>query len=150
MTYTTNSEKDSLLLAQKFGRKLKAGDVIALTGPIGSGKTVFIKGLARGLGVKNPDYVRSPTFVLLHLYGGRFPVQHFDLYRLRREEELDDIGFDEFVSNPKAVTFIEWADKAEARISKNSFWIQLEVTSENSRNIVIVSPAERGETISEQ
>ena len=137
MTYTTNSEKDSFFLAQKFGRQLKAGDVVALTSPVGSGKTVFIKGLARGLGVKNPDHVKSPTFVLLHLYQGRFPIQHFDLYRLRREEELDDIGFDEFVSNPEAVTLVEWADKAEARIPKNSFWIQLEVTSENSRRIQI-------------
>ena len=142
--HTTNSEKETLGLAEKFGRNLKTGDVVAFTGPIGSGKTVFIKGLARGLGVKNPDEVKSPTFVLLHLYEGRFPIQHFDLYRFEREEELDEVGFDEFVSNREAVTFVEWAEKAERRIPKNSFWIQLEVTGENSRNIVIVSPAERG------
>ena len=134
---TTHSEKETSLLAKKLGRKLKAGDVIALTGPIGAGKTVFIKGLAQGLGVKNPDEVKSPTFVLLHLYEGRFPIQHFDLYRLERQEELEGIGFDDFLSRPEAVTLVEWADKAKERIPQNSLWIHLKVTGPHSRNIVI-------------
>ena len=137
--HTTNSEKETLRLAEKFGRKLKARDVVAFTGPIGSGKTVFIKGVCRALGVKNPDEVKSPTFVLLHLYKGRYPIQHFDLYRLEREEELEGIGFDDFLSNPAMVTLVEWADKAAERIPENSLWVQLEVTGPNSRSVVIAS-----------
>ena len=135
--HTTNSEKETLGLAEKFGRNLKAGDVVAFTGPIGSGKTVFIKGVCRALGVKNRDEVKSPTFVLLHLYVGRHPIQHFDLYRLEREEELEGIGFDDFLSNPEAVTLVEWAEKAGARIPENSFWVQLEVTGPATRRIQI-------------
>ena len=135
--HTTNSEKETFRLAEKFGRKLKAGDVVAFTGPIGSGKTVFIKGVCRGLGVKNSDEVKSPTFVLLHLYAGRHPIQHFDLYRLEREDELEGIGFDDFLSNPEAVTLVEWAEKAGARIPKNSLRVQLEVTDPATRRIQI-------------
>ena len=133
----TNSEKETFRLGETWGRKLKPGTVVALVGPIGAGKTVFIKGLAHGLGVKNPDEVKSPTFVLLHFYEGRFPIQHFDLYRLERQEELEDIGFDDFLSCPEAVTFVEWADKAKERIPRNSLWIHLEVTGPRSRSIVI-------------
>ncbi len=133
--YLTHSEKETFQLAEKLGRELSPGTVVALTGEIGSGKTVFIKGLSRGLGVKNPDEVKSPTFVLMHIYPGRVPIYHFDLYRLERENELDAIGFDDFASEPKAVSLVEWADRAPGRIPKDAIWVQIEIINSKTRKI---------------
>ena len=134
---TTNSEKETLQIAELLGKTLRPGQAVALKGEIGSGKTVFIKGLCRGLGVKDPKEVKSPTFVLLHIYQGRMPIYHFDLYRLEKETELDAVGFDEFVSNPKNVSLIEWADRAPQRIPKDAIWVTLSIESVNSRKISI-------------
>lgn len=136
-SFETHSEEETLRLAEKIGREFAAGTIAALTGEIGCGKTVFIKGLSRGLGVKNPSEVKSPTFVLLHQYAGKFPIQHFDLYRLERENDLDAIGFDDFVANPNAVSLIEWADRAPKRIPRGAFWIQITILGPNSRSISI-------------
>ena len=138
--FTTQSEEETLRLAERLGKTLRSGTVVALTGEIGSGKTTFIKGLCRGLGVKARDEVKSPTFVLLHIYAGRFPVRHFDLYRLEKEAELDAIGFDEFISDPKTVALVEWADRAPARIPKDSLWIELRITGQHSRRISVGKP----------
>ena len=134
-SFTTNSEKETLLLARKLGKKLRPGDAVALVGEIGSGKTLFIKGLCQGLGVRDSGEVKSPTFVLLHLYKGRVPIHHFDLYRLEKEKELDSIGFDEFVSSRGAVSLVEWADRAPGRIPKDSLWVQIQITGPTSRKI---------------
>lgn len=134
---STHSALETLKFAEDFGKTLRAGTVVALTGEIGSGKTVFAKGLARGLGVKNPDEVKSPTFVLLHLYQGRVPIHHFDLYRLEKADELDGIGFDEFASDSKAVSIIEWAERARKRIPRDAIWIHFKITGRNSRQISV-------------
>lgn len=136
-TYTTNSEKETRELGEKIGKKLTPGTVVALEGEVGAGKTVFIKGLSRGLGVKNPAEVKSPTFVLLHIYEGRYLIHHFDLYRLEDEKSLDDIGFEDFLANPQSVALVEWADRAEKKIPHGSLWIEIEPTGENSRRIKI-------------
>jgi tRNA threonylcarbamoyladenosine biosynthesis protein TsaE len=83
--------------------------VVALEGPLGAGKTVFVRGVLRGLG-GDPLQVRSPTFTLMNIYGGRLPVYHFDLYRLARGAELDGIGFTEFARGD-GVCLVEWADR---------------------------------------
>jgi len=89
------------------------------------------------MGVKDRDEVKSPTFVLLHLYKGKFPIHHFDLYRLERESELDAIGFDDFLANASAVSVIEWADRARPRIPADALWIEFEITGPTSRRIRI-------------
>lgn len=136
-THETDSVDATLQLAEKLGKQLEPGAVVALTGPIGSGKTHFIKGLSRGLGVKNSDEVKSPTFVLMHLYQGRLPIYHFDLYRLEKEKELETIGFDEFVSNSEAVSVIEWADRTPRRIPCGSIYVHLEILDSSRRKISI-------------
>lgn len=133
----SHSPKETLRLAEGLAQKLKPGAVVALTGEIGSGKTVFIKGLAQGLGVKDSKRVKSPTFVLLHLYEGRIPIYHFDLYRLEKERELDAIGFDEFLTDRGAVSLVEWADRAPRRVPKHAVWVEIKITGPASRKIIL-------------
>jgi tRNA threonylcarbamoyladenosine biosynthesis protein TsaE len=134
-TFVTHSEEETLRLAEKMGRGLERGAVVALVGEIGSGKTIFIKGLCRGLGVRDRDQVKSPTFVLLHLYEGRFPIYHFDLYRLEQESDLEAIGFDEFVNAPQAVSVVEWADRALRHLPSHAIRVQIKITGPHSRKV---------------
>ncbi len=138
--FRTSSEKETLRAAERLARGLPPGSVVALVGEIASGKTLFIKGLCRGLGVKDSDEVKSPTFVLLHIYQGRIPIYHFDLYRLEQEKELETLGFEEFLANRKAISLIEWADRAPTRIPQDALWIELKITGPTSRQIRISTP----------
>lgn len=138
-SFESQSENETLQWAQKWGRQLEAGVCVAVTGNLGSGKTVFIKGVCRGLGVKDPDRVKSPTFVLFHLYEGRVPIYHFDLYRLDQKEDLGTIGFDEFVQDPHAVSLVEWADRAPHWIPAGAVWTSLEISGPHSRKISVRS-----------
>ena len=94
-------------VARRLAGRLKAGDVVLLQGNLGAGKTEFVKGLAEGFRVS--EGVTSPTFTLLNIYQGTVPVYHFDLYRLEQPEELDNIGFSEFIGGD-GVAVIEWPD----------------------------------------
>jgi tRNA threonylcarbamoyladenosine biosynthesis protein TsaE len=119
--------------------KIKAGDVLALVGDLGAGKTQFVKGLARGLGSK--EAVTSPTFTLLHEYrGGRLPIYHFDFYRIENLTALWAIGFDETVFGD-GVSVIEWADRFGDAIPLHAHWIRFEIASENQRKIDLSSLA---------
>jgi tRNA threonylcarbamoyladenosine biosynthesis protein TsaE len=133
----SHSAEETSEFAKCLGKGLSPGTVVALQGPIGSGKTVFIKGLAKGLGVKKSEDVKSPTFVLLHVYEGRMSIYHFDLYRLEKEKELDALGFDEYVTNPETISFVEWADRAKKRVPKNAVWVKIEITGPSSRKIIL-------------
>ena len=116
-----------------LAEKIKAGDVLALVGDLGAGKTEFVKGLARGLGSK--EAVTSPTFTLLHEYhGGRLPIYHFDFYRIENLTALWAIGFDETVFGD-GVSVIEWADQFGNAIPLHAHWIRFEIASENQRKI---------------
>jgi tRNA threonylcarbamoyladenosine biosynthesis protein TsaE len=117
----------------RFGQGLRAGHVVAIAGDLGSGKTQFVKGLARGLGSK--DVVTSPTFTLMHEYrSGRLPLYHFDFYRLENVDALRAIGFDEYLFGD-GVTVIEWADKFASAIPERARWVTFEIASDNSRLI---------------
>ena len=106
---TTHSESETAAVAQELAGKLRAGSVVLLIGDLGAGKTAFVRGLARGLGIA-PQEVSSPTFTLIQEYrGGRLPFFHVDLYRLDDPREIDDLGLDEL--GVGGVVAIEWADK---------------------------------------
>lgn len=109
MTTETVNERDTEALAAGLMETAVPGEVYGLIGPLGAGKTAFVRGAVRGLG-GDPAQVRSPTFTLMNLYAARIPVVHFDLYRLTAESDLDGIGFDEFARGD-GVTFVEWADR---------------------------------------
>ena len=108
-TVVTHAPEETAALAERLGAAAEAGTVLCLVGDLGAGKTLFTQGFAKGLGVT--EDVTSPTFALMNQYMGRLPVTHFDLYRLEREEELDEIGFYEFAEDDRSVVLIEWADK---------------------------------------
>jgi tRNA threonylcarbamoyladenosine biosynthesis protein TsaE len=103
----THSEGETVAAGRDLGRRLRAGDVVLLTGPLGAGKTAFARGLADGIGA-DPDDVSSPTFTIVQEYRGRVRVQHVDLYRLS-PTEVDDLGLDDLLED--AVLAVEWPDR---------------------------------------
>lgn len=109
---------------EALGQLVAGGDVIALVGDLGAGKTSFTRGLAIGAGV-DPDDVASPTFALVNEYRGRIAVAHADLYRLERERELDEIGWDDLVERRDAAVVIEWADRFAHRLPPDHLRITL-------------------------
>jgi len=122
--YETNSPEETLTLGEEFGKKAEKGLIIALTGDLGVGKTLFSKGFAKGLGITEP--VSSPTFTIVKVYeGGRLPFYHFDVYRISDPDEMDEIGFDEFIFGDGA-SLIEWADLIDEIIPEEAVRIRIE------------------------
>jgi tRNA threonylcarbamoyladenosine biosynthesis protein TsaE len=120
-------------VAAEFVPDLTAGSVLALVGDLGAGKTEFVKGLVAGLG--STAVVTSPTFTLIHEYrGGRLPLYHMDFYRLSSEDELDEIGFDEYLSRP-GICAVEWANRFPERIPGAAIWVTLSIAENNERLI---------------
>ena len=122
-------------IAKDFAEKLRPGDVLALVGELGAGKTCFVQGLAHGLGVPGRTYVRSPSFILMNEYsGGRLPMYHFDFYRLADPAELRDLGLDEYFYG-EGVTVVEWADRFPGSMPDGARTIEFRITGENEREI---------------
>lgn len=135
LTQTTNSPDETLDLGRRIGRQLRGGEVFAIYGPLGSGKTRLIKGIATGAGAEDLRNVTSPTFVLVNQYEGRFDIYHIDAYRLDSIAEFEMLGFDDFCY-PQSVVLIEWADKIESAICNiDLIRIDLSHTGEHSRSI---------------
>ena len=128
--FLSNSEEETLSIAKSLGRELKGKEIILLEGELGAGKTLFIKGLAEGVGVENPDEVNSPSFTILNIYQGKFPIYHFDLYRV---EEDPDIEISDFIG--EGVVVIEWADRLKEKLEGIS--IKIEIINETKRKIQI-------------
>ncbi|MBI4564427.1 MAG: tRNA (adenosine(37)-N6)-threonylcarbamoyltransferase complex ATPase subunit type 1 TsaE [Planctomycetes bacterium] len=105
----STSAENTRQLARKLGEALRPGDVVALSGDLGAGKTQFVKGLALGAGVPDADLVTSPTFVLMNRYEGRLPVRHFDFYRVE-QVDLASLGYFDLLD--ESATVVEWAEKA--------------------------------------
>ncbi len=127
--------------ACSLGKNLKKGDFLALVGDLGSGKTVFVKGLAKGLGIDH-RYVNSPTFVIVKEYKGRLNLYHFDIYRLNDEKSLEDIGASEYFFG-NGVTAMEWADKAPDLIPEEHLRIEFKVAGDNKRRIKFIPFGDR-------
>ena len=123
-------------IARFIGGKLRKGDVLALSGELGSGKTCFTGGLARGLGVSEKYQITSPTFTLINEYPARCKLYHFDLYRLSGYSELEDLGYEEYFSS-EGVVVIEWAEKIARVLPAGIFFINFEYLDEHTRRIEI-------------
>jgi tRNA threonylcarbamoyladenosine biosynthesis protein TsaE len=123
-------------LARALGSSCRAGDVIALVGDLGAGKTVFVKGLAQGLGVPDSVLVTSPTFTLVNEYqGGRHPLVHVDLYRLSHERELEDVGLDELYRR-EVVVAVEWFDRFPTAAPAEYLEVRITARGESQRCLV--------------
>ncbi len=136
------SEKETYELGLTLGQKAKAGEVYCLLGDLGVGKTVFTKGFAKGLGIEEP--ISSPTFTIVQEYEeGRLPFYHFDVYRISDIEEMDEIGFDDYVYG-EGVTFIEWANLIEDILPKNRIVVTIEKNLEKGFDYrkIIIQPKE--------
>ena len=118
----THSEQDTIALGAALGRVLSDGDVLALQGDLGAGKTHFVQGIAKGMGIDEP--VVSPTFTILNYYEHAVPLQHFDFYRLEDEYELDDLGYDDYLT--RGVTVIEWSEKFPERLPEDAARVFIE------------------------
>ena len=112
---TSKSPEDTIEFGRKVGSQLKGGEVIAVCGQLGSGKTHLIKGIAAGAGATDSNSVNSPTFVIVNEYKGRLDIYHIDAYRLNSTSEFEMLGFDDFCY-PQSVVLIEWADKIESAL----------------------------------
>ncbi|MPN38032.1 tRNA threonylcarbamoyladenosine biosynthesis protein TsaE [bioreactor metagenome] len=123
-------------IAYEIGRAAKPGDIYCLNGDLGSGKTVFAKGFAKGLDI--PDEVTSPTFAIVNEYKGRLPLYHFDVYRISSPEEMEDTGYEEYFFGA-GVCLIEWAHLIEPVIPQEAVWITIkkDIYNDNTREIEI-------------
>ena len=121
--FDTKSADETFSFAQKIGETCKPGTVIGLTGDLGTGKTVFAKGFAAGLGIKRG--VNSPTYTIVHQYDdGRLPFYHFDVYRIGDATEMEETGFDDCVLG-EGVTLVEWADIIRDIMPAGTIWINI-------------------------
>lgn len=134
MEFITNSPEETEAIGAALGRILQAGTVLAYRGDLGAGKTAFTRGLARGLGYDEP--VTSPTYTIVNEYlGGRLPLFHFDMYRLRSAEDLFDIGWDDYLDR-QGICAVEWSENV-ADALEDPVTVAIEKLGDNSRKITI-------------
>ncbi|MBW2636630.1 MAG: tRNA (adenosine(37)-N6)-threonylcarbamoyltransferase complex ATPase subunit type 1 TsaE [Deltaproteobacteria bacterium] len=128
--------EDTLLLGRIIGENLVRGDVIALVGELGAGKTTITQGIARGLGVSEKYYITSPTFTLINEYPGEITLYHLDVYRLTGPDDLGDMGYEEYFFGD-GVAVIEWAEKIKDILPDDVLNIVLSYREEDEREIEI-------------
>jgi tRNA threonylcarbamoyladenosine biosynthesis protein TsaE len=132
-TFISNRPAETENFGRRFARNVQRGDILALTGELGSGKTQFVKGFVVGLG--SSDAVTSPTFTLIHEYSrGRLPVYHFDFFRVEDRQSAGRLGLDDYFFGD-GVSVVEWADRFPTLIPPNAQWISFKLKSENERVI---------------
>lgn len=139
-TITTWSPEETEAAGEQLGRSLKPSDVVALTGELGAGKTCFVQGLVRGLGVGAP--ATSPTFVLINEYRGRLPVHHVDAFRTASLNELMDQGLPELFEED-GVTVVEWADKLAPLLPSRTIHVNIAGVGDEPRQITIRAPVSK-------
>ena len=133
-TIIVDNESETSQIAKEFARVIRSGDIVALIGDLGTGKTFFVKRIA-----DDYDYseANSPTFAIVNVYTGEIKINHFDFYRIKKLEELYDLGFDEYLMDDSSITFIEWADMFPEILPKKRFEITIRSLSNTKREIKI-------------
>lgn len=138
--YESKSREETVTIGEKLAEKLNGGQVVAFRGDLGSGKTCFTSGIAKGLGYEGD--VTSPTFALINEYiGGKIPLYHFDMYRISSWDELYSSGFYEYIESGGIVA-AEWSENIENALPENTVYVEFETTGENSRRIKIFNKGE--------
>lgn len=128
----------TMAFGHHLGRVAQAGDVFLLTGDLGAGKTTLTQAIGAGLGVPDTCYITSPTFSLLHEYPGRLPLYHMDLYRLGGEEEIEELGFEEYIYG-QGLTVIEWPDRLGDLTPADYLEIHISSPTAESRELVLTA-----------
>jgi len=141
---SSSSALETEQIGESLGKTLIGGDIIALVGELGAGKTVLTKGIARGLGYKEEFLITSPTYVLIREYPGRLCLYHFDFYRLNSIKEIEGLGYEEYFDG-EGVSVIEWAEKFASLFPKKTLWIKLWIIGENERRLELNSGDKRWE-----
>jgi len=146
VVFQTKSASETIRLGKSIGSRLRPGDVVALVGELGAGKTQFIKGLAAGAGVAKPTYVSSPSFTLINEYPGKVPFYHIDLFRLESQKEAEGLGLEDYFQGA-GITAIEWADKIPSLLPVEMLSIHMLYTGKNTRSIEIIGKGKRYEEL---
>ena len=144
MDMISHSEKETIQLAERLGKKLRKGDVIILKGDLASGKTTFTKGIGKALNIK--EVINSPTFTILKIYQGRMPLYHIDAYRL--EGTVQDLGFEELMED-EGLTVIEWSEYVSWLIPEEYMKVPISLLEEDSRRFVFEAHGEQYEKLLE-
>ena len=134
MIFETSSPEETRALGERLGRVLEAGDVVALEGELGAGKTCFVQGLARGAGVPAERRISSPTFTIVNEHRGRFALYHVDLYRLEEARELEEVGLREYLEGG-GVAVVEWFDRFPDWKPPDRIDLKITITGDESRRI---------------
>jgi tRNA threonylcarbamoyladenosine biosynthesis protein TsaE len=149
LTIQSRSDRETISLGRKIGALLAPGDVIALIGPLGSGKTWFTKGVALGLGVDPAMVITSPSFSLVNEYNAGHPLYHMDLYRLERISEILATGLEEYLYND-GVAVVEWADRLPEILPEWSITLSFKILDDQSRDITITGGHQRSAEVIKQ
>ena len=148
LTCVTHSPEETAHLAGTIGKIIREGTVICLDGELGVGKTLFVRALARTLGVESD--VTSPTFNLMNMYEAACPIVHFDLYRITSEEELEDIGFFEYAEATEGIVLIEWAEKFPNAIPADHLSVRIDALDAEKRKFTFIAAGEKSEALLEE
>ena len=146
MLIHSKSPSETIRIGKHIGRLLLPGDVVALVGELGAGKTQFVKGLAAGVGIGSPADISSPSFTLINEYAARVPFYHIDLFRLKWEREAGELGLEEYFRG-EGITVVEWADKIPSFLPHEMLWIQIRYTGQRTRSFKIIAKGKRYEEI---
>ncbi|MFZ1082230.1 MAG: tRNA (adenosine(37)-N6)-threonylcarbamoyltransferase complex ATPase subunit type 1 TsaE [Candidatus Kryptoniota bacterium] len=130
--FISNSEAETIKLGKEFAKRLQAGNLVALYGDLGAGKTQFVKGVCEAFEVK--EIVNSPTFTIVNEYHGTMPVFHIDLYRMKSVDEIFGIGFDEYLESG-GICLVEWAEKLDGILPARRYDVKMSVVNETTREI---------------
>jgi tRNA threonylcarbamoyladenosine biosynthesis protein TsaE len=144
--FISRNEAETTALGIKLGRLLEPGDFIALMGELGSGKTRFTQGVAQGLGIDPASPVTSPTYAILHIHQGRIPLFHFDLYRLHGDEDVAELGFDEYFYGD-GVSIVEWAERLHREMPAERLSITFSHGGDDERIIEFAPAGKRYEEL---
>jgi len=144
-TILSHSVEQTLAVGRTIGSALRSGDVVALVGPLGAGKTYLVKGIAAGLAVEDLRKVTSPTFVLVNEYRGRLHLFHIDAYRLSVGYELEALGFDEILATRDSVVVIEWADRVADALPPAYLEVRLQTLGPTERSLTASSVRNAGD-----
>jgi tRNA threonylcarbamoyladenosine biosynthesis protein TsaE len=140
--FLSSSPEQTKKMGKRLGSLLCPGDNVTLTGELGSGKTLFTKGIAHGLGVDHPEYVNSPSFVIAKEYSGKTKLYHFDLYRLDDLQDIEYLGIREYLSGD-GIVVMEWAERMENTLPEEYLNINIEITGKHKRRLWCKSHGKR-------